>query len=134
MKQKIYKLIPTGEVRPPTVGEYYITSMAHNQPNTPTMAHSNLIASFPILKLEVVEEEWKPKEGENYYTIIISGTSMTTCMNIWTDNTIDNILYNEHNCFQTRTEAEEKLAKIKQVLKERGWAVYESDLEERSKK
>ena len=114
MKTKKYILTPTGEVRPPKTGEWYL----HSCGNFIKSATDCELVEYPILKLEVVEEEWKPKEKENYYTIIISGTSMTTCMNIWTDNTIDNILYNEHNCFQTRTEAEEKLAKIKQVLRE----------------
>lgn len=117
MKTKKYILTPTGKVRSPKTGEYYLTNLEHNNPNMPAMATCNHNRHFHILKLEIIEEEWKPKEEENYYTIIISGTSMTTCMNIWTDNTIDNILYNEHNCFQTRTEAEEKLAKIKQVLR-----------------
>ena len=117
MKQKIYKLIPTGEVRPPTVGEYYITSMAHNQPNTPTMAHSNLIASFPILKLEVVEEEWKPKEGEEYWTVLINGGEGRVGLFNWLNDSVDKKRLENNLCFPTKELAEEKLEKIKQVLR-----------------
>jgi len=64
MKTKKYILTPTGEFRRPKVGEYYIDSAGNI-----SQAYCKTINSYPILKLEVIEEEWKPKEGEEVWYV-----------------------------------------------------------------
>ena len=86
MTTKKYILTPTGEVRPPKIGEYYLGLNGY-----PDIADYDYMSYFPILKLEIVEiveEGWEePKTAKN-------------------------------NCFPTKELAEEKLEKIKQVLRE----------------
>lgn len=60
---------------------------------------------------------WKPIIGGKYYAIIyyygfVIGTGL------WEYKHTDCANYRANNCFRTRKEAEQKLKKIKQIMKE----------------
>lgn len=112
MKQKRFILTETGEVRPPDCYEYFIRT-----DGLPDLASYDFESGkFPILKLEAEEVEWKPKEGEMYYAVRLDHESYVIDVKC-EDDEYDIACFAENNCFQTKAEAEQKLEKIKQVLR-----------------
>ena len=112
MKQKIYKFTPTGEVRPPKYNEYFIRT----DNLMPDRSSYDFSDNRTILKLEIIEEEWKPKDGEPFYII----DSLCEVITLYSTFGLNPKLLDVGNCFPTKELAEEKLEKIKQVLRGEG--------------
>lgn len=110
-KIKKYVLTPTGEVRPPKCYEYYLGLKEY-----PDLATFDFQNYFPILKLEVIEGEWKPKMNEEYWYIDFE--IMGIEKDAWDCVICDDTRYDIGNCFSTKEEAEQKLIKIKELLKQ----------------
>jgi len=69
--------------------------------------------SHKIFSYERIEEDWKPKEGEYFWSITTYGELYRT---LWYADT-DMKRYTFGNCFPTKELAEEKLKQIKDILK-----------------
>ena len=65
-------------------------------------------------EVEKVKVKWIPKQGEKYYYIKTTGD---VDFLYWDGHSHDNGRLTFNNCFRTREEAEEKLDKIKEILK-----------------
>ncbi|MBQ9758771.1 MAG: hypothetical protein IJW12_03260, partial [Opitutales bacterium] len=59
-------------------------------------------------------EPWKPKEGERFYFIGMTGCVYGRC---WGNSETDNDCYSFGNCFHTREEAEAAAERVKAALK-----------------
>lgn len=57
---------------------------------------------------------WRAKMGDSYY--YIDWNRFTICKTVEADSESDNIRYKNLNYFQTKEEAENKLASIKSIL------------------
>lgn len=78
---------------------------------------SNSVLFNKNFEFEIVEEHkgwFKPKMGKGYFYITSSGIILSKD---WNGNEIDNYLYEHHNCFRTKAEAQEYLD-YKNALKE----------------
>ena len=104
--------------RPPKKGELYLGD--YNTTSIACTDHSPCESrSHPILTYEKIEEDWKPKDGKNYYFINSTfNVSVEKCItptqyptNILTER------FRNGNCFPTRELAEQKLKQIKEILK-----------------
>lgn len=65
-------------------------------------------------EVEKVKIKWTPQFADTYYTISGNGEVTKT---LYLNNTSDTVRISINNCFETRKEAEEKLEKIKEVLR-----------------
>lgn len=61
---------------------------------------------------------WKPKEGELYWYIYVSGIYFSEICKEWSNGDADMEQWSVFNCFQNRHEAAEMCDKFKQLLKE----------------
>lgn len=58
-------------------------------------------------KCSIVKKPWKPKNGENFYTISVSiDNEISVYLYVWRDNGTCNELYALGNCFRTKEEAD----------------------------
>lgn len=57
---------------------------------------------------------WRPQKGDKYYYIALH--TVEVGIYTWNDDTVDDLLYNTGNCFQTEEEATKMLEAIKQLL------------------
>lgn len=76
----------------------------------------NLGVTYSEIKKEVekVKVKWRPTEDDRYYYIRDIG-DIRSCF--WSESSWDYYRFDFNNCFKTKEEAEEKLEKIKEVLK-----------------
>ena len=65
-------------------------------------------------EVEKVKVKWVPKDGEKYYWV---NGYFEISWYIWYGVRVDRLLLDSGNCFETKKEAEEKLEKIKEVLR-----------------
>lgn len=65
-------------------------------------------------EVEKVKVKWRPTEDDRYYYIREIG-DISSCF--WSELSWDYYRFDFNNCFKTEEEAEEKLEKIKEVLK-----------------
>jgi len=70
-----------------------------------------------IVTREEILEDWKPKEGENYFCIIVNNGTMRISNNNWVGDMTDRNYLETNNCFQSFKIAEQKLSEIKTLLK-----------------
>ena len=109
MKTIIHKFTETGEEREVQDGEYYL-----DEPECKNWcSYDKSIRKYPILTYERIEEDWKPKEGDEFYYIDVVG-------NLRGANYRENAHYPYFaygNYFATVELAEEKLKQIKDILK-----------------
>lgn len=61
---------------------------------------------------------WKPKEGEQYWYVVI-GSDGIACMDdyVWNNHSVDMLNYKSGNCFRTEEEARQNSGKIIAMLK-----------------
>ena len=76
----------------------------------------NLGVTYSEIKREVekVKVKWKPTEDDRYYYIREIG-DVSSCF--WSELSWDYYRFDFNNCFKTKEDAEEKLEKIKEVLR-----------------
>lgn len=68
--------------------------------------------------MQIEKLRWKPKYQETYFAIIINVTGMYVSDYLYNDDPFDEQNLKRGNCFQTRKEAEIKLAQIQKLLLE----------------
>lgn len=68
---------------------------------------------FRIKPDEPSNEPWKPKKDDWYHVVGMKGCVVKIR---WTNNEQDNELYEAHNCFRTREEAEAAAERVKAAL------------------
>ena len=67
-------------------------------------------------KKQIVEYILKPKIGETYYFI---NFLLDVVGDRWTNDRVNNLVYNRCNCFKTKEEAQKYADKFSEILKER---------------
>ena len=110
MKKIIHQFTETGEVRVPRDNEWYYNA---GDNNSSICVNINTGLRHPILTYERIEEDWKPKDGDEFYFIDVVG-------NLRGANYRENAHYPYFaygNYFATVELAEEKLKQIKEILK-----------------
>lgn len=65
---------------------------------------------------EIVGYKWKPEIGDAYYYI---DCYLDVVDNHWNDDRLDNLVYNNGNCFKTEEEAQKYADEFSEILKER---------------
>lgn len=68
--------------------------------------------------MQVEKLRWKPREGESYFTVIVSATDAWMSQYTWDNDNTDKSAYKIGNCYKTKEEAEAKLEQIKKLLLE----------------
>lgn len=61
---------------------------------------------------KLVKWQWKPKDGEEYWTVIV-GITIYKLKLTWVGEEADEIRYELGNCFRTYDEADAMLKKVK---------------------
>lgn len=62
--------------------------------------------------IELVDERWKPKEGE-YWLV---NTTCTALRSVWCNDLADNDRWDNYNCFPTKEAAESAAEQVKKLL------------------
>ena len=68
-------------------------------------------------KKQLIKWKWKPKDGEDYWTVILDITLYKLKLT-WVGGIADEVRYELGNCFRTSEEADAMLNKIKNSFKE----------------
>ena len=103
----------TGEVKRITDGEFYFRmgdckSWCDYEPSKD---------KYRVLTYKRIEEEWKPKYQDNYFYLTGIDIELKVWNDMWIDSDGDDKRWGSGNCFPTKELAEEKLLKIKEILK-----------------
>lgn len=111
-KTKKYILTETGEVRCPKEGDYFMDGLNRVKYANIDFVHDK----YPILKLEVIEEAWKPKEGEMYFLSVPTNDDLYNVFH-WNKSTIEVDWLERGLIFKTKEEAIEVSKKILEFIK-----------------